>query len=163
MCLNVKCHVFVRLSLFPSLWYCKLCLGECEIRSRMSFAFPLATYPVGLRARLYWFACSSSSISFCCSSQSVARPAQCWGTADIFISCLVQQACVRGQTEGAGVISLDWMCCGGLARHRWTHCEYGHSVQSQIVYLCPSICVCKTLLVIFPSTYLVKSLSASCS
>lgn len=42
--------------------------------------------------------------------------------ADIFISCLVQPACVRGQSEGVGVISLDCTCCGGLVGHRWTLC-----------------------------------------
>lgn len=67
--------------------------------------------------------------------ESAARPAQCWGTADIFISCIVQQACVRGQTEGAGVIALYWMCCGGFVRHRWTLCKYGHAVQT--------LCVCQ--------------------
>lgn len=118
-----------------------MCLGECEIRSKMSLAFSLATYPICLKARPYWFACSSSSISSCCSSKGAARPAQCWGTADIFISCLVQQACVRGQTEGAGVISLDWMCCGGLARHRWTLCEHGHAVQTQSVNVCSCMCM----------------------
>lgn len=134
-------YMCVCLSVYTWLWYCKLCLGECEIRSTMSSASPLATYPVGPKARFYWFACFSSSISSRCSSESAARPAQCRRMADIFISCLVQQACVRGQTVGAGVISLDWMCCGGLARHRWTFWEYGHNVQSQFVYNCPSICV----------------------
>lgn len=120
-----------------------MCLGECEIRSTMSRAFSLATSPVCLKGRPYWFARFSSSISSRCSWESAGRPAQCRGImADIFISFL-QQACVRGQTEGAGVISLDWMCCGGFARHRWTLCEHGHAVQTQV-----HVCVCKTLLAV---------------
>lgn len=66
---------------------------------------------------LSWFVRYSSSISW--RSLRLQLDLRSAGEWQIFISFL-QLACVRGQNEGAGVISLDWKCCGGCARHRWT-------------------------------------------
>lgn len=78
----------------------------------------LATEPGRRKARLLSFVFSLFSIYPCWKAVSEVWLVQFCGAAHVFISCLLQQACVWGQTVGAGAISLVWIYCGG-----WAICE----------------------------------------
>lgn len=85
-----------------------------EIRSTINLAFSLATYLVCLKARPYWFACSSSVISFYCSSESRARPVLCLGTAYIHILPCTASMCAGADWGGwCNLTGLDvlWRFC----------------------------------------------------
>lgn len=75
-------------------------LDKCEIRSTMSLAFSLAKDPICFKAWHYWFDCSSSSISSCCSSESAAQPVQCLWTADIHILPCTASMCAGADWGG---------------------------------------------------------------
>lgn len=130
--------------------YCK-CVW-CEIWSTMSLAFSLSTYTICLKARPCWSACSSSSISSCCRSESAARPAQCSGTADIHIlPCTVSMCAGAGWVGWCNLTGLDVLWRIGEAQvdtvRAWTCCS------NAIFFTYVHLCLCITLLAVSLKVY----------
>lgn len=130
-------------------------LGECEIRSTMSVAFPLATYPVCLKASPYWFACSSSSISSCCSSESAARPAHCRGKADIHILPCTTSMCAGADWGGwCNLTGVDVLWRFGKAQVDTASMDMLFKPK---VFIYVHLCICITLQAVVLNLYLGKS------
>lgn len=119
----VSCHIFLVILLIYLGEWNKIYNEPCFLSGHVLF--------------LSWFVRYSSSISW--RSLRLQLDLRSAGEWQIFISFL-QLACVRGQNEGAGVISLDWKCCGGCARHRWTRRAW--TVCSNPNCVSMSLCVC---------------------
>ena len=111
-----------------------MCLGECEIRSTMSFAFSLATYPICLKARPYWFSDTSSSVSSRCSSECSSICTVMGNSRYIHILPCTASMCAGADWGGwCNLTGLDVL---------WRFVEAQVDTVSVDMLIKPKVCIC---------------------